>query len=446
MSARYGDEDSVTLQEKLTQLVEECEIVQLHNHPNNTAASLADLDAAEWLQAAFLLVTNPDGALYRYAWIGKTLIPLEPTHHPEYVAPVDPQETLAADAAYLAQTLLELWNPPERVMRQGEATAVIEVSGSFRAYGNQWYADDRREEIESYMNYDFTENPQSFRVLGRSSFNPSLVQIEVRYPATYQVYHQWVNIEELDGDFRISGSNLESVPIKYPLRSFVADETSDIELIWEDRAWWDKSGVGVRSRDLNPVDSTEAFLLQAPTIGPDVMVEFVATGHQYLGNFVVISFPASVLQENENVMLRLSLDEDHRPDQWLDDGRVFVAFAHLANWEELGLQRPQPGTRISSPENSIIGMTGSSGTAARHLDLSVMYFGSADAGTQQMRHALAAVRSNQTSVDYYFGLAGRSNLVGRSELYAENLDSVRIWPELDELRRAEYGVGESIYK
>ena len=65
-------------------------------------------------------MTNPDGALHRYAWIGETLIPLEPTSHPEYVAPVDPLETAAADAAYLAQTMLEMWNPPERVMEQGD--------------------------------------------------------------------------------------------------------------------------------------------------------------------------------------------------------------------------------------------------------------------------------------------------------------------------------------
>jgi len=48
------------------------------------------------------------------------LIPLEPTRNPEYAAPVDPLETALADAAYLIQTLSELGNPPEMVMRQGE--------------------------------------------------------------------------------------------------------------------------------------------------------------------------------------------------------------------------------------------------------------------------------------------------------------------------------------
>jgi len=46
------------------------------------------------------------------------MIPLEPTRNPEYAAPVDKLETALADAAYLAQTLLELGNPPEMVMLQ----------------------------------------------------------------------------------------------------------------------------------------------------------------------------------------------------------------------------------------------------------------------------------------------------------------------------------------
>lgn len=82
------------------------------------SASLADLDAADWLKAEFLLVSNPDGTLHRYARVGETLIPLGPTRNPEYAAPVDPTEAAAADAAYLIQTLLERGNPPEKVMRQ----------------------------------------------------------------------------------------------------------------------------------------------------------------------------------------------------------------------------------------------------------------------------------------------------------------------------------------
>ena len=70
------------------------------------------------MKAEFLLVSNQDGTLHRYARVNGELIPLEPTRNPEYAAPVDTLETALADAAYLAQTLLELGNPPEMVMLQ----------------------------------------------------------------------------------------------------------------------------------------------------------------------------------------------------------------------------------------------------------------------------------------------------------------------------------------
>ena len=117
---RFGDEDSVTLQDKLQTLVAERNIVLIHNHPNNSAASLADLDAAAWLDAEYMFVVNQDGTQHRYARVGDEMIPLEPTRNPDYAAPVDPLETAAADLALWMQSLSELGNPPEMVMRQGE--------------------------------------------------------------------------------------------------------------------------------------------------------------------------------------------------------------------------------------------------------------------------------------------------------------------------------------
>ncbi|MDE2859746.1 MAG: hypothetical protein OXN94_18000 [Chloroflexota bacterium] len=422
-------------------------IVLIHNHWNNSAASLADLGAADWLDAERLVVVTPSGERYYYHRRGGKLVALKPVQGPGAVAESDPVETAVARLLHMMQSAREAGNPAERVMRQDQSSAVIEVSGSFRAYGNQWYAADRRGESETFMEYDFTENPGTFRILARSTLNPSLVQIEVPYPSRYDVYRQWINLEDLDDKFRILGSDLEGIPIKYPLRSFVADQTLDIELIWEDTTWPDKSGVGVRSRDFNPLGSTQEFLLQSPTIGPDVRVEFVATDHAQLGNYVVISFPASVIQENETIMRRLSDDKiNHDPSQWREDGRIFVAFAHLSDWEDWDLQRPQPGTYLDSPEKAIIGMTGNTGTVASHLDLSVVYYGSADNGTQQMAQALTDLRWDKTSVDAYFGLAQRSSLDDDPRLYGENLDPVRIWPELDEFEAAEYEKGESIYR
>ena len=117
---RFGDKDSVTMQKLHQKLAEGRNIVVIHNHPNNTGASLADLDAAAWLDAELMFIVNPDGALHRYTQIGDEMVALEPLHNPDYVAAADPVETVAADLAYLLQSLREIGNPPEMVMEQGE--------------------------------------------------------------------------------------------------------------------------------------------------------------------------------------------------------------------------------------------------------------------------------------------------------------------------------------
>ena len=71
-----------------------------------------------WLHAEYLIVVNPDGRQHHHRRVGDTWAPLEPIHNPDYVAPADPVETLAADLAYLFQSLREIGNPAERVMRQ----------------------------------------------------------------------------------------------------------------------------------------------------------------------------------------------------------------------------------------------------------------------------------------------------------------------------------------
>ena len=68
-----------------------------------------------------MLVVNPDGMLHGYALDGDEMVALEPVYNPDYAAAADPVETLAADLAYLMQTLREIGNPLEMVMRQGEA-------------------------------------------------------------------------------------------------------------------------------------------------------------------------------------------------------------------------------------------------------------------------------------------------------------------------------------
>ena len=240
-------------------------------------------------------------------------------------------------------------------MRQEEATAVIEVSGSFRGYANQLYADERRADPETFMNFDFTDEPQEFRVVRKSPVNQSLVLIEVRYPDLYQLYRQWINLEDLEGRFRIREGSLEAIPIQYARQSIIVDTVDkrwDIELTtYPD--WADRAKKGVLSRDINPRGWPAPFEVQSPVIGPDVRVEYVIREdqvHKGLGNTVIISFPASVFQEDAMLMQRLAEDPDHDPTKWRTDTRVFYSFAHLYAYTG---QHITQGSRINSRDKSI---------------------------------------------------------------------------------------------
>lgn len=117
---RYGDRDSVTMQDWHQRLAEGRNIVVIHNHPNNSGASPADLSAAAWLDAEHMLIVNPDGTVRRHQKIGGEIVELKPLHYADIVAPVDPLETALHAIAYGIQTLLEFGNPPEMVFEQGE--------------------------------------------------------------------------------------------------------------------------------------------------------------------------------------------------------------------------------------------------------------------------------------------------------------------------------------
>ncbi|MCY4019631.1 MAG: hypothetical protein OXG39_09500 [Chloroflexi bacterium] len=58
------------MQEENRKMLAGREIALIHNHPNNTAASQADLDGSFWLGAKSLTVVTPSG--YRYVYLRGT--------------------------------------------------------------------------------------------------------------------------------------------------------------------------------------------------------------------------------------------------------------------------------------------------------------------------------------------------------------------------------------
>jgi len=117
---RYGDEDSVTLQEEQRKLVAGRNIVLIHNHWNNSAASMADLGAADWLDAERLVVVTPSGERYYYHRRGGKLVALKPIQGPGVVAESDPVETAVARLLHMMQSAREAGHPAERVMEKGD--------------------------------------------------------------------------------------------------------------------------------------------------------------------------------------------------------------------------------------------------------------------------------------------------------------------------------------
>ena len=254
----------------------------------------------------------------------------------------------------------------------------------------------------------------------------------------------------------------------YVLQSFVVDESVvvnepfdkslGIELTLYGAKWVDSSKKGLLSRDFNPIGGIDPFRVQTPVIGPDVRVELVSKegpDDRGLGNYVVISFPASVYQTHEEIMQRLANDPNHNPDQWREDGRIFIGFGHLSVIEG----HIQPGIFINSEDKAIIGTTGNTGTQKRkdnpedeeinrHLDLSLAYFGSPSSDGRGMVETTNLMRSSPDCVDCYIAFAERSNLFPDNNVFTvhgENLDPVRVWPELDELGQAQDEKGKRIY-
>ena len=480
-----GGQQYVGLQDYEVEALRGLDLIFVHNHTNDTGASKDDLLSAFDAGAKLLIVITQSGREQVYIRGRYGMVEVRDAKASYKVGSPTLDETIALANKSAEQAAAYREDPPELIFRQDVTDPMIEVSGTLFAFGNHQSALTLKGRFTAY-NFSST-NPQKFRILGKSPLNHSVVLIEVLNPILYTVYRLWINLEVDSTKYSMVGVDLESIPTLYVRLPIVVDEkafggTLDIEL--SDDEWADRTGEdddpttqrGMLSRDYNHFytgynlkELAEPFQLQSPVIGPDVRVEFVVRGDEELGNYVVISFPASVYQSNDMIMHHLKMQSwaaerlrterpdmehfanvaDHKPDRWNEDGRIFYAFAHLSEIDP----DIQPGKFIASRDMVKIGKTGKSGTSQHHLDLVIMYFGSSKTGSGAMETELNILRSEykrtgSNSVAYFFGLAERSQLYptnNRSDVYAENLDSVRLHPELDESGIAEYMEGYSIY-
>jgi len=454
----------VGLQDYEVEAFKGLDLIFIHNHPNGSDASEADLRAAFAAGAEMLMVVTPQGYEYVYVRGARGMIRIRAEEASYEVAPGTAEEHALLEARSWAQARMDRLNPPEWMMLQEEQYVAVHVKGNLNLYGNE----EAVLRSEAIPDWSFSFDETRLRVLDQSHSDPYAVKIE------FGGSEFWIDLRDSDAELefrrvdlasspftsrrvQVSGQSYDNTSFDFQnaliaatipplLQSFVVNDeaeggTLDIEL--SHSLWVDSGGKGILTRDLNPHNDTFEFQLQSPTVGPDVRVEIRAEGHKDLGNYVVISFPASVLRAHKGVMQRLAEDPDHKIGNWQEDGRIFMGFAHLSKIED----HIQPGASIES--NALIGVTGNTGTQINHLDLAIVYVGSQDSGTDQMETAMA-ILSPSRDANSLFGFAQRSNFVypdphPNRTLYAENIDPVRVWTHLDESEFAKDARGRSLY-
>ena len=456
-----GGQQYVGLQDYEVEALRGLDLIFVHNHTNDTGASKDDLLSAFDAGAKLLIVITPQGQEFVYIRGRYGMVEVRDAKASYKVGPATLDETIALANKSAEQAAAYRDDPPEYVFRQEELRSIgIEVSGILRVYKQETFV---RGVDSPHMTYEISDTPGQFRYLRTSDSGNGAFLIEIDNE------DYWIDTLDPDAEFAIvpfvehenypaqtSGQIIATgapdptaTPIGYVLQSFVVDRKVDIELTiystWEDRT----GGKGLLSRDFNPLGTMKEFELQSPVIGPDVRVELVSRvgrDDKGLGNYVVISFPASVYEGNEDIMQRLAKDPKHNPNEWREGGRIFIGFAHLSVIDE----DIQPGANLNTAAKAMIGWTGNTAQGKNfvtHLDLSLAYFGPTRWNKTGFAEAEAYMARNRSEVNNYMVFPIRSNLnsgpVSHS-VYGENLDPIWVWPALDELGQAKNERGERI--
>ncbi|MCY3831997.1 MAG: hypothetical protein OXG85_03200 [Chloroflexi bacterium] len=346
-------------------------------------------------------------------------------------------------------------------------TIGVKVSGALRVYADEAFDPSLDAPVQTFRN-DYTSAPLS--VLRYSKSNALRVLVEIG-DAKY-----WIDTTDEDAKFTFVAlgeyddtSEQEAGGVVAPgtesqhyRQSIVPGEdagTEDVEVSHRVCADRTHSKLGWLTRDYNTASNTE-FDVQSPIIGPDVRVELVSRAESdpesSLGNYVVISFPASVYLSDPEIMHQLKMQNlasqrlwnrseashlthakraqmqrmahltQHNAERWQEDGRIMMAYAHLS---EFG-PHTVPGQIIDDADKSLIGKTGNTGKDIQyhHLDLLEVYVGSSEPGSGALEKWMDWLRQKYVGeesqdVEHFFQLAIKSQLYphGGSSL------TVRIW-------------------
>ena len=462
-------------------------LIFVHNH-RDTDASSADLVSAFDAGAKLLIVITRHGREYVYIRGRDRMVKVREGKASYEVGPgtLDEFVYLLAQSQARGRTFED--DLPEHVFLQEEQYVELRVDGNLKLYESEeavFRGDD-----ESSAVWPLSFDSFGIRVLDQHPSRPYAVKIE------FIGKEYWIDIRDPGAELKFRRADLGSTPfvsrharvseqefyntsldflnaltaIAFPPapRSFVVDDDAyfggklDIEL--SDLEFANRSKLGLLSRDLNILDSRASFQIQSPVVGHDVRVEIVSTEDKYdrdLGNYVLISFPASVFLQNPQIMENLANDPNHDPSEWREGGRIYIGFAHLSSIDHENIY---PEAVLEELDQATIGWTGNTAfnqNFVNHLDVSMAYFGPTEFNKDGFAEAIermgkrwdynSPVRGEPNS---YMSLVESSNLYqgeGRGSVYGENIDVVLVWPQFDRLRNARTtkdaeGNNESIYQ
>ena len=481
----------VGLQDYEVEALKGLPLIFVHNHTQDIGASDDDLRSAFAAGANLLIVITRSGREQVYIRGRDRMVLVRDEKASYEVGSPTLGETIALAKKSAEQAAAFRDDPPEHVFLQEEQFVVLRGNGNLRVYEDAeavLRGDDDASNVWSLSTYSL-----GFRVLDQNPSRPYLVKIDVAGNGYWiDVRDAAVELEFHRVDFasmhvsqtwyesqtaQVSGQIYDNTSLDFLnaltegtipplLRSFVVDDkaeggTLDIELSDFEHA--NRSGLGLLSRDLNILKSKASFQIQSPVVGPDVRVEIVSRVDRHdrdLGNYVLISFPASVFLQNPQIMESLANDPNHNPCEWREGGRIFIGFAHLSSIDPENIY---PQAVLEDQGQATIGWTGNTAfhqNFENHLDVSMAYFGPTEFNRDGFTDAMERMseRWDLNSPDRgepnsYMILVESSNLYqgeGRGSVYGENIDIVRVWPQFDELENARTtkdaeGNNESIY-
>ena len=201
-----GDDGHQTagLQDYVVDVLRQFETIYIHNHPNGTGASAADLQSAFDAGADMLIVVTEGGyeEVYIRGSLEMKLVRSGPASYE--VDPLTTGEFVYQYSRSQRQARLEAVDPAEYVFHEDDLGIRVEVSGTLRIFDRETFD---RDEDQPLRVYDFSETSKEYTIVGKLHSNSSVLLLEEN-----NVFRFWVDQRDPDTVFQIPEDDLGRIP------------------------------------------------------------------------------------------------------------------------------------------------------------------------------------------------------------------------------------------